>query len=121
MWNILELLFKLLVGHAIADFALQSEAMSKGKNRNQISVKSLPKGQKYVPCWPYWLTAHALIHGGMVYLATNILILGIIETAFHWIIDFWKCENQYGPHLDQYFHIFLKIIYVGIISICYLD
>jgi len=27
----MELLFKLIIGHAVADFALQSDAMAKGK------------------------------------------------------------------------------------------
>ncbi len=110
------LIFKLLFGHAIADFALQSDAMSKGKNRNK-KPEYIPKGQKYIPCWSYWLSSHAFIHGGMVYLATGSLLCGIIETVAHWVIDFIKCENITNPHHDQFLHILCKIVYVFICMI----
>lgn len=32
----LSTLVALLMGHALADFALQSDAMAKGKNRNRV-------------------------------------------------------------------------------------
>jgi len=61
--------FRLLIGHAFADFAFQSDSMAKGKNRHSDPSK-LPKNQKYTPYWPYWLAAHALIHGGIVVIST---------------------------------------------------
>jgi len=102
-------LFWLLVGHAVADFALQSDVMAKGKNKNNKVVPS--KGQKYIPCWPYWLSAHALIHAGAVVLATQCLWLGIAEFMVHWVVDFLKCENKYGPHFDQGCHIVSKLLW----------
>ena len=107
----MELLFKLLVGHALADFALQSSDMAKGKNRNR-KPGYIPEGQKYIPCWAYWLTSHSLIHGGIIYLVTGNLYLGLIETTLHWIIDFAKCENWTNPHQDQALHILCKIGYL---------
>lgn len=104
-------LFLLLCGHALADFALQSETMAKGKNRNK-KPDYIPEGQKYVPCWPYWLTAHALIHGGIVYLITQTLWCGIVETIAHWWIDFLKCENKTTPNEDQLYHFLFKILYL---------
>ncbi|MCZ2338936.1 MAG: DUF3307 domain-containing protein [Chitinophagales bacterium] len=47
------LIFKLIIGHAIADFALQSDAMANNKNRN------IPKASPYAPSWQYWLIAHS--------------------------------------------------------------
>lgn len=114
MLIILELLFKFLVGHALADMALQSDAMSKGKNRNK-KPDYIPPGQKYVACWPYWLSAHALIHGGAVYIITGNLFLGIFETVAHWLIDFAKCENKTNPHTDQLLHFICKLIYIAIL------
>lgn len=105
-----ELFFKLLVGHALSDFSLQTDAMAKGKNRNR-KPEFIPEGQKYTPCWAYWLTAHSLIHGGCVYLITGSLLFGFLETGFHWIIDFCKCENWTNPHQDQALHIWCKIVY----------
>jgi len=107
----IELLFKLFVAHAIADFALQSEAMNKGKNRHR-KQDNIPQGQKEIQCWPYWLTAHALINGGAVYLATGSVLVGLIELALHWIVDFAKCENWTGIHDDQFFHACCKIFYL---------
>ena len=100
---------KLLMAHALSDFSLQSDVMAKGKNRHNITVA--PKGQKYVPCWHYWMSAHALIHGGAVWLVTGSMTLGIIEVIAHWIIDFIKCEGITNPHQDQVMHIGLRIIY----------
>lgn len=100
----------LLCGHALADFALQSDAMAKGKNRH--NKNPAPKGQKYTPCWPYWLIAHSLIHGGIVYLITGNLFLGIIETVLHSVIDFMKCENVFTPHTDQALHLLCKVMYL---------
>ena len=47
------LIFKLIIGHAIADFALQSDAMANNKNRNIL------KASLYAPSWQYWLIAHS--------------------------------------------------------------
>lgn len=105
----LELFFKLLVAHATADFVLQSEAMGRGKNRHS----DIHHGKTFnFPKWYYWLTAHALVHGGLVYLVTNSLLLGVIETVSHWCIDFAKCEGLIGFHQDQALHVGFKIGYV---------
>lgn len=98
------LLFKLLCGHALADFSLQTDAMAKFKNRNNKAAPPLPP-------WAYWLTAHALMHGGMVYLITGSLTLGLVETAIHWAADFMKCEGLTSPHADQAIHIVAKVFY----------
>lgn len=103
-------LFELLAAHALADFALQSDAMAKGKNRHN-RPEYIPEGQKYIPCWPYWLTAHALIHGGAVYLVTGSLWWGLTETVLHWFIDFIKCEGVTNPHVDQALHLWCRIWY----------
>lgn len=108
----LKMLFMLLCGHALSDFALQSDAMSKGKNRNR-KPDYLPEGQKYTPCWPYWLSAHGLISGGLVLLITGSFFLGIVETLLHSLIDFVKCENFTSPHIDQLLHFICRLGYVA--------
>lgn len=98
------MLFHLLCGHALADFALQSNDIAQGKNRNiHTALFGVP--------WYYWLTAHALIHGGTVAVITDNTYFGIAETVLHWAIDFYKCEKRYGIHDDQLFHVLCKVMY----------
>lgn len=109
-------LFQLLCGHALADFALQSDWVAKNKNRHA----AVPAG--YDPAlhgpmqtvWPYVLTAHALLHGGLVTVATGSAALGVCETVAHWLIDFGKCEKWYGIHADQAMHLGCKVLWAAI-------
>lgn len=106
-------LFILFFIHALADFALQSDAMAKGKNRH---VKTIPPiNQKLMPCWYWWLSAHALIHGGLIVVIFGNIWLGLIEFIAHFIIDFIKCEGKTNPLQDQILHYSLKIIYALIL------
>lgn len=107
----IEVLFRLLIAHALTDFALQSDEMVKGKNRNR-KPDYIPPGQKFVACWPYWLSAHALICGAGVWWATGCIWLGVIEVVLHWLIDFAKCENALSPNHDQLLHLWSRIIYL---------
>ncbi len=106
--SLISIFFQLLVGHALADFVLQQDAMGFGKNRHKN--KNHVKGVEF-PTWHYWLSAHALIHGGAVYLVTGSLLLGIIETLLHALIDFSKCEGWINVHQDQGLHILCKLAY----------
>jgi len=112
----IELIWQLMAGHSLADFALQSNEMARGKNRNRpVDMSVVPPGQTYQPTWGYWLTAHALIHGGTVAYVTGRYDLGMAETVAHWLIDFGKCENKYGINLDQFLHFACKLVWVYII------
>lgn len=108
----LETLFLLMVGHALADFVLQPEAMGYGKNRNS---EIHDNEQALFPHWGYWMTGHSLIHGGIVFLITGNVLLGIIETLTHWIIDFLKCEGKLSLHQDQTLHMVFKVLYAALI------
>lgn len=70
--------------------------------------------QQAVP-WYYWLTAHAIIHGGAVLLITGSLTLGLLETLIHWFIDFGKCEKWFGIHVDQGLHVACKVLWCVLI------
>lgn len=109
----LAVFFGLLCGHAVADFALQPDAMAHGKNRHNRG--EVPPGATYTPCWAYWLTAHSLTHGTAVWLITGVWWLGLAETAVHWCIDFAKCENWTGVHADQALHVACKVAWVVIL------
>lgn len=105
----MELMFLFLVGHALCDYALQSEAMGAAKNRR----KNLPAehGPEFPP-WYYWLSAHSLIHGGAVYLVTSSWVLGALESVLHAIIDHLKCKGRISIHQDQGLHVACKLVYV---------
>lgn len=104
----LEVFFALMCGHALADFVLQPAAMGLGKNRHRAPSET---ASPHFPPWYYWLTAHALVHGGTVYLLTGSLALGLAETCTHWLIDFAKCEGWVSTRMDQLLHISLKLVY----------
>jgi len=103
------ILFLLLASHCLADFVLQNETMVSGKNRHS---KRHEESGGHFPPWYYWLGAHALIHGALVYLVTYNLYFGLAETALHASIDFLKCERKINFHLDQVLHVLCKIAYV---------
>lgn len=103
MTEIITKLFLLLAGHALADFSLQTDWMAKYKNRN-LSEDN--------PYWFYALSAHALIHGLMVYLVLQNILFAILETVFHWAIDFSKSDDMFNFHVDQILHLICKILWV---------
>jgi len=111
--TILSLIFALLCSHAICDFALQSDAMAKGKNRHNRGVP--PPGAKFQPSWGYWLSAHALIHGAGVAIVTGVWWLGLAEAGCHAAIDYSKCENQIGINTDQSLHVACKLIWAALV------
>lgn len=106
------LLFWLLVGHAVADFTLQSDRMSMLKRPTRAPVIGGP--------WWFWMTAHALVHGGAAALAvsprgpTASLAVGVTETVIHFFIDTLPDRNAY---VDQAMHIGLKVLYAILVSL----
>lgn len=111
------LLFKLVFAHYVGDFALQNEYIAMGKN----AIKPLKGTPFYHP-----LFAHAMIHGGLVFLATESAVIGAAETLVHYVIDDSK-SRQRGPFgtlspersydLDQALHILCKLIWLSIVLI----
>lgn len=102
---------RLMMMHALCDFSLQSDAMAKGKNRHN-NPTYVPNGQTLMPCWYYWLGAHALISGGGVWIITGKWWWGIAEVLAHWTIDYCKCENWTNPRKDQFLHISCRLLYL---------
>jgi hypothetical protein len=111
-----EMIFKLLCGHAIADYALQNDYIAKNKNRHAIPMGYDPKLHGPMQTvWPYVLGSHGLIHGMFVFWATGQWMFGLLEAVSHFAIDFGKCEKWYGIHTDQFLHIVMKLFYVWVL------
>lgn len=106
------LFFQFLVGHALGDYVFQRDIMAKAKSRHAAIFATASPG---FPDWYYWLSAHALVHGGLVFLISGSYVLGIIETGLHFIIDFIKCEHWISLHVDQLLHVLCKAAYVFVI------
>ena len=112
------MLFFLLAGHALADYALQTEPMAVCKCRRAEHPL-----QATVP-WFYWLTAHALIHGATIGFLVrwfgfdwNAAVgLGLAEMTAHWVIDYAKCNRFFGIHIDQALHALCKIAWFVVLK-----
>jgi hypothetical protein len=96
---VIALLFLLLATHAVCDYPLQGDFLSRGKN-HRSPLPGVP--------WYQCLTAHALIHGGAVALVTGSVWLGVAEFVLHASIDYGKCDGRYGFDADQGLHVACK-------------
>ena len=112
----MELLFWLLVGHAIADFGLQNDWIARHKSRHFHPPKESSQRPDLV--WLHVLTAHTLMHAGLVALFTGSVWLGLAEFVVHSIIDFFKSERKFGFHTDQFLHIGCKVVWCIIAIMC---
>ncbi|MBT15668.1 MAG: hypothetical protein CMO59_06750 [Verrucomicrobiales bacterium] len=106
----LQIFFALLIAHALFDYPLQGDFLSRNKNRHHKDENNNVKG-----LWIHCLTSHSILHAGSVWLITGSFIIGIMEFVLHWIIDFLKCEGITNFHTDQFLHVLCRILYVIII------
>jgi hypothetical protein len=100
----LNLVLMLAMGHCVADFAWQGDRMA---------LEKCP-GKAVVMPWPYWLVAHAGIHGFVVAWITGVPLLGLAEWVLHACIDWGKCAGFYRVGLDQTLHLVCKLIWASI-------
>ena len=85
---------------------------------HRLGYRLLPNGQKFVNCWFYWMSAHALIQGGLIMMVfPEFWYLGLIEMVTHFFTDVGKCEQRYNVHTDQFFHLLFKLCYLTIMVI----
>lgn len=98
-----EMFAALIVAHAVADYPLQGDFLAKAKNR----FAPLPGTP-----WYQALGAHAIMHGGAVWLVTGIWWLGLLETIAHASIDDRKCAGRLSFNQDQTLHTICKLLWV---------
>jgi len=102
--NAFEMLIYMLAAHALCDYALQGDWLSKAKNPKL----DLVPGEAI---WPLALGSHAIIQAVAVHLVTGSWILAGIEFVAHYLIDYSKCSGRFGYNIDQYLHIGCKLAY----------
>ena len=103
-----ELLFWLLVGHALAHYPLQGDFLSRSKSH--VNPVCAANGQAF----PWWiaLASHSLIHAGAVALITGSVLLGIAEFVLHFAIDRSTSSGRTGGYIgDQALHVACKIVW----------
>lgn len=91
----------MLAGHAVADYPLQGDWLSKAKNHKL----DLVPGEVI---WPMALMSHSAIHGGFVYLVTGSFLLAGLEFVAHSVIDYLKCDGKLSYNEDQALHLACK-------------
>lgn len=104
----ISLFMMLMVGHAVADYALQNDFMASAKNH------TTELGKVY---WKWVLPSHGLIHAGFVYLFAGSLVLAIAEFVIHSITDYLKCDSRISFNTDQWIHVGCKVLWVVLIAL----
>lgn len=94
------MMIALIAAHALADYPLQGDFLSKAKNR----VAPIPG-----VAWWQALGAHVVIHGAFVAFITGIWWLFLAEALIHWITDDAKCRAKLTFNQDQAIHILCKL------------
>lgn len=98
----------MLIGHAVADYPLQGDWLSKAKNRKL----ELVPGQTI---YPLALLSHAAIHAGAVKLATGSWLLAGAELLAHTEIDDAKCKGLLSYNADQLLHLACKVVWFAVL------
>ena len=112
----LVVLFALVIGHAVADFALQTDFIAIAKNPHANLDRFF--GKEGVPphVWIWALGAHSLIHSAAVWLITGSVVLAAVEAVLHWLIDYANSEGLTNFSVDQLLHIGCKLLYAVLIA-----
>ncbi|WP_036010797.1 DUF3307 domain-containing protein [Bradyrhizobium yuanmingense] len=106
----MDALLWMLIAHAVADYPLQGDWLSRAKNK-QLDLVS---GEVI---WPLALLSHAAIHAGAVKLATGSWVIAGAEFVAHAIIDHMKCCGRLSYNADQILHLGCKVIWFAVLAI----
>ena len=104
----LALVFALIVAHAVADYPLQGDFLSRAKNR-EAPIAGVP--------WYQAMGAHAAIQAGFVWAITGVWWLGAAEFVAHAIIDDAKCTGHISFNQDQALHVACKLAWVALAKV----
>ncbi|MFV1536964.1 DUF3307 domain-containing protein [Phaeobacter sp. JH204B] len=98
----METLLLLLFAHALADYPLQGDFLSKAKN-HRAPIPGVP--------WYQALVSHSAIHAGFVGVITGSIVLALAEFVVHTATDYAKCAGKISYNTDQAIHISCKVIW----------
>lgn len=104
----IEVLALLIFAHALADYPLQGDFLSKAKNHT-APIPGVP--------WYQALFAHSAIHAGFVGIITGSLWLGLAEFVAHAATDRAKCAGRIGFDTDQAIHVWCKVMWVVLLAV----
>ena len=107
-----QILYWLLIGHALADYALQSDSMINRKNPKWVIQDVRIVRSPYGPWW-WTMLAHSAINGAFVSLLTGNIAYGMVETVLHFLLDWAKCLGKINAMEDQAGHILSKVLIAG--------
>jgi len=101
----IELFALMIVGHALADYPLQGDFLSKAKNHT-APIHGIP--------FYHALGAHSAIHAGFVGVITGSIWLALAEFFIHTATDYAKCDGRISYNTDQAIHIGCKVFWAAI-------
>lgn len=104
----IEIFFLLMIGHSVADYALQNDFMAMAKNHKT------DLGKIY---WKFVLPSHGLIHAGFVYFFAGSFVLALAEFVVHTVTDYLKCDGKISYNTDQWIHIGCKVLWVALLAL----
>lgn len=110
MAEVATLLGLMLFAHALADYPLQGDFLSRAKS----AVNPIPG----VP-WYQALGAHSMIHAGAVGIITGSIWLALAEFLIHAVTDDAKCRGRISYNVDQGIHIACKVVW-AVIAVDYI-
>ena len=96
-----------VVIHALADFPLQGDYLSRQKSRRLANSRN---------DWLVAMTAHCVIHAGGVWLVSGSLAFAAAEFVLHGLIDLGKGEGKFGIASDQLLHLTCKATYALLLA-----
>jgi len=96
-WHVLALL---IIAHALADYPLQGDFLSKAKNR-RAPIPGVP--------WYQAMAAHVVIQAGFVWIITGSAACAVAELVIHAVTDDAKCCNRISFNTDQAVHLLCKV------------
>ncbi|WKA31626.1 DUF3307 domain-containing protein [Bradyrhizobium roseum] len=108
--ELMHTLFLLVAAHALCDYPLQGDWLSKAKN----PTLDLVAGEMI---WPLALLSHATIHAAAVLFITGSPWLAACEFFTHALIDYEKCRGLLTYNGDQILHLLCKALWVALLAV----
>lgn len=105
-----EMLIFMLGAHALLDYPLQGDWLSKAKN----PTLNLVPGETI---WPMALGSHVLIQALGVKIVTGSWTFAALEFVIHFATDYAKCRGAFGYNVDQIIHVGTKVLFFALLLI----